>query len=111
MAVGVLVAPELEKSLVQRRGIVTVPVEDATVSCPCVMGKPCHGLLVNGLPLTARALELHMRAMGDRFIARMRVRGYEWSGKDLRLHGPWVSYEFNQRLVDVEAAIWAQAKR
>jgi len=57
-----------------------------------------------------RPLELHLKAMGRRFIERMAVRGYEWTGGDLRLHGPWVSYEFNQKLVDIEAVAWREAQ-
>lgn len=111
MPVGLIVTPSLERSVVQRRGIVTVPDEDATASCNCVRRQPCNGIEVSKLPVHARKLELYMREMGDRFINRMRVRGYEWVGGDLRLHGPWPSFEFNQKMADVESALWKQAER
>lgn len=111
MSVGLIITPSLERSLVQKRGVVTVPQEDAVISCGCLLGRPCNGLALSELPLPARTLELYMREMGSRFVARMRVRGLEWVGGDLRLHGPWVSYEFNEKLVDVESSIWGQAVR
>lgn len=111
MTVGLVVTPSLEKSLIQRRGIVTVPDEDASVSCECVRGRPCHGIEVSKIPLEARTLESHMRVMGDRFISRMRARGAEWIGGDLKMHGPWPSYQFNQTMADVGSSLWAQAER
>lgn len=110
MAVGLVITPSLEKSLIQRRGIVTVPDEDATISCECVSARPCNGLTVRELPLEARTLESHMRMMGDKFVSRMRARGLEWVGGDLRLHGPWPSYEFNRTMADVESSMWRQAE-
>lgn len=111
MAVGLIVSPELSKSLVERRGILTVPDEDATVSCPCVRRQPCNGLSVNDLPLPARSLELYVREMGDKFIDRMAVRGFEWVGGNLKLHGPWPSYEFSRNMADVESALWREAEQ
>ena len=109
--VGLVITPSLEQSLIQRRGIVTVPDEDAKVSCQCVRGEPCHGIEVSKIPLEARTLENHMRMMGDRFIGRMRARGVEWVGGDLKMHGPWPSYQFNKTLQDVNSSLWAQAER
>lgn len=106
-----VITPSLEKSLIQRRGIVTVPDEDAMAACLCVKGQRCAGIVVNTLPLEARTLERHLRTMGDRFISRMRVRGLEWTGGDMRLHGPWPSYELNKKLADVESQAWATAER
>ena len=97
-------------SKVVRRGIVTVPDELATVSCDCLRRKPCSGLAVRSLPLDARALELQMLSMGQRFTERMAVRGYELIG-GLGLHGPWPSYEFNKHLANIEADAWKQAER
>ena len=104
----IVVAPELEISKVVRRGIVTVPEEMAKVSCDCLLRKPCSGLVT--FPLEARELELHMRGMADKFISRMAVRGFESIG-GLGLHGPWPSYEFNERLADIEAEAWKRAER
>lgn len=107
---AIVITPSLEKSLVKRRGIVTVPDEDAKVSCSCVGGKSCDGLDVWKLPLEARTLENHMRMMGDRFVSRMKARGLEPFG-GLLLHGPWPSYEFNRTMADVESSLWKQAVR
>lgn len=105
---SIVVAPELGISRVTRRGIVTVPEEMALVSCNCLRRKPCPGL--TALPLEARELELQMLAMGQKFTERMAVRGYELIG-GLVIHGAWPSYEFNQRLVDVEAQAWKTAEK
>src|SRR3990167_6546612 len=107
---SLLVTPGLGKSLIWRRGILTVPNEDATVSCDCVARRPCHGLVVNDLPLVARTLQLYVQEMGRLFVERLRVRGYEWLG-EMRLHGPWESYEFNRTLTDIEDQAWKQAER
>ena len=99
-----VVAPDLPIVKVVRRGILTVPIEDAAVRCACP-SPSCAGLDVNTLPLTARTLQRHVFMLGQRFIERMRIRGYEQSpGATLRLHGPWVSYEFNNTLADIESS-------
>ncbi len=108
---ALVITPSLEKSLVTKRGIVTMPVEDATVSCLCVKGQNCNGIVVNKLPVEASVLESHMRMMGDKFIGQMGRRGLEWVGGDLRLHGPWPSYEFNKTLADVESQSWKDAEK
>src|SRR3990172_3391238 len=103
-----LVTPELEKSLVWRRGILTVPNEDATVSCDCVARKPCRGLVVRDLPLEVGALRRYIEEMGRRFIERQQARGCEFMG-EMRLHGPWESYEFNQMAMHIENEAWKRA--
>lgn len=104
------VAPDLERMLVWRRGILTVPQEDAIVSCSCITSKSCKGLGLNNLPLIARHLQRYCLQMAEKFQERMRIRGYQLQG-NLRLHGPWPSYEFNQHLVDVESSLWREAQR
>jgi hypothetical protein len=108
---SLVITPSLEKSLVTKRGIVTMPDEDATVSCLCVRGQHCAGIVVNQLPVEAALLEQHMRMMGTKFISRMQARGLEWVGGDLRLHGPWPSYEFNKTMADIESQAWKDAER
>ena len=105
---SLLVAPELEKSLVWKRGILTVPNEDATISCDCVVGRNCQGLVVGDLPLKVRKLQLYIEAMGKRFIERQQARGCEWTG-EMRLHGPWESYEFNRTAMQIENEAWRRA--
>lgn len=108
---ALIVTPELELSKVERRGILTVPCEDATASCFCLQGKPCEGLRLGYLPLSSRSLERYALQMADQFVGRMATRGFELFGQELRLHGPWPSYEFNQRLADVESTMWKEAMR
>lgn len=99
---AIIVAANLPIVKIVRRGILTVPIEDAAVRCTCPSAN-CTGLDVNALPLTARALQKHVLSMGQRFIERMQIRGYESVGT-LRLHGPWPSYDFNNTLSDIESA-------
>lgn len=110
MGVGIVIAPDLETHLVQRRGIVTVPNEDALAACWCGARQRCPGLSLSQLPLEMRKLEIYLLEMAKKFQSRMAVRGYELVG-DLRLHGPWVSYEFNQTLADTESALWREAEK
>lgn len=105
---GILVTPELGKSLVWKKGVLTMPKEDATVSCDCVPGRPCRGLVVRDLPLEAGPLRRYVEEMGKRFIARQAARGCEFLG-EMRLHGPWESYEFNQTAMYVENEAWKRA--
>ena len=93
-----------------RTAFVTVPNEMATVNCDCALNRSCEGLDVNGLPLTSRALELHIREIGYRFVNRMEVRGLQYFN-DMRLHGPWVSREFDRRMADVKSDLFARAER
>jgi hypothetical protein len=109
--VGLVITPSLEKSLVTKRGIVTVPDEDATASCLCVSGQNCVGIIVNQLPVESATLERYMLEMGTRFISRMKARGLEPVGGDLRLHGPWPSYEFSKTAADIESQAWKDAER
>ena len=95
-------------SLVWKKGVLTVPKEEATVSCDCATGRGCRGLVVSDLPLEARDLQLYVEAMGKRFIERQRVRGCEWMG-EMRLHGPWESYEFNKTAMHIENEAWRRA--
>ena len=105
---SLIVTPELEKSLVWKRGILTVPKEDAAISCDCVARKPCRGLVIRDLPLEAGPLRRYAETMGKRFIDRQRVRGCEFMG-EMRLHGPWESYEFNRMAMYVESEAWRHA--
>lgn len=106
---GIIVAPDLGKVLVERRGIFTVPGEMATVSCWCPHGKPCQGVEIDKLPQSEHQFFLWAKRMGEMFIARQEPRGYEWAMGNLWLHGPFPSYEFNSRLVDIESEALRQA--
>ena len=97
-------------AVTHRVAVVTVPRELAVVNCDCAYNRPCKGLEINQLPLTARALELQVRDIGHRFINRMEVRGLQYLN-DMRLHGPWVSKELEKHLVDVQSDLFARAER
>src|SRR3990167_4596542 len=97
-----------DRAVAERTAYVTVPREMAVVNCDCAFNRPCKGLSVNSLPLTARALETHLREIGYRFINRMEVRGLQYLN-DMRLHGPWVSREFDKKMADVQSELFARA--
>ena len=54
--------------------------------------------------------QLHASRLQDDLIAKQRARGRDLTG-DIRLHGPFPSYDLNQNLVDVKASMWAEAQR
>ena len=90
------------------RGVFTLPTEDASVKCRCPAA--CEGMLLPSIPLEARAFQLYAYEMQTKLIEQQRTRGRELSG-DIRLHGPFPSYEFNRHLVDINASLWAEAAR
>lgn len=97
-------------SVVWKRGVLTVPKEDATASCDCVARKPCRGLVVRDLPLEVGPLQRYVEEMGRRFIDRQQVRGCEFMG-EMRLHGPWESYEFTKTAMYIENEAWRRAAK
>lgn len=105
-----LVIHETELCPVWRRGILTVPVEDAGVRCSCATGRYCPGVSVDDIPLAHRALQLHVTAMGERFISGIAKLGYTFSGQPLRLHGPFPSYDLNAHLSDAQSWAFKQAQ-
>ena len=118
---NIIIAPELERVVVHRRGVITVPVEAGLVGCSCsrrvemltAEARECGGWLVGALPVAARALELYALTMGERFIAMMRIRGYEPMGMDakMRLHGPWISMNFDDILTHPDSDVFRQAEK
>src|SRR3990167_9010197 len=90
------------------RGVFTVPSEDAMVRCKCPA--PCPGILLPKIPLEARQFQLLAYTFQDKLIAQQRTRGRELTG-DVRLHGPFPSYDFNKHLTDVGASMWTEAAR
>ena len=104
-----------------RRGVLTVPVSAGLVGCSCSRRLPmltdqprnCEGWRVGALPVAARALELYAFRQGETFIERMRVRGYEplGLGADLRLHGPWISMNFDEILTHPDSDLFRQAEK
>ena len=104
-----LVVNQTELCPVFKRGIVTVPIEMATVQCNCVKGLPCVGLTLMGLPLSARALQAELLVMGSKFVERQEIRGYVMADDIVRLHGPWPSYDLNNKLADAASPIWDEA--
>ena len=107
---GLIIAPDLPKVLVQRQGIFTVQAGDAAVECNCPQLRgSCGGIEISKIPLKFRSFELLCLDMGKRFISRQYVRGYEWDGRHLLLHGPWPSKVAN--LSDTSSPSWAAAMK
>lgn len=107
---GILIAPSLDKVLVERRGIFTVPVENATVKCWCTVGKPCQGVSIDSLPQAFHSFVMWAKQMGEMFIERQKPRGFEFpTSGELRLHGPFPSYDLNNQLADVESTALKEA--
>ena len=106
---AIIVAPDLELCLVQRDGVFTVPAEDCLVRCNCPMNRPCGGILIRQIAVANRKFELLAHDMEQRFLDRQQVRGYELVNNELRLHGPFWSYDFNAHLADVGSSVWGEA--
>lgn len=105
---GLVIAPDLARSLVVERAYVTVPHEHALWNCDCALRKPCQGFLPGQLPLELHTLETMLLEMGAKFQQKLALRGYELAG-DLYVHGPWVSMEFNQHITDIESSLWQRS--
>lgn len=91
---------------VERYGVITVPLEFATIRClgaqkrqPCASLR-CPGIALSQIALADRALELHLRQMGATFRERNRVRGYEPLGDELWIHGPFPSLNLRENITD-----------
>ena len=107
---GIIVRPDLGKVLVQKSGIFTLRADDAALECNCPQKRgPCGGIEISKIPLKYRSFELLCLEMGKKFIARQAPRGFEWTGGDLQLHGPWPSKI--QNLVDINSPTWGEAMR
>ena len=104
-----LVFQERELCPVWQQAVVTVPAEDAVAGCWCCERKPCQGFLVAQMPLLARQLQLYLYDMSDRFIDRMKVRGYLPGDGVVRVHGPSLSYQLAERAFDAGSPMWADA--
>ena len=105
-----LVFPETTLHKVQKRAIVTLPNELATVRCQCP-SKTCPGIQVNGLGHEHQQLQRDVLGIGNAFIERMGVRGFHHIGSSLWLHGPFVSQELQNHLVDIGSSRWQDAER
>lgn len=105
---GLLIAPDLDRVVIKRQGIFTLPAEDALVRCGC-NGRPCSGVDASHLPQEWAKFETTARRLGDMFIERQAIRGFEWVSGSMRLHGPFPSYDFNRHLADVESEAMRQA--
>ncbi len=99
----------LERSLVIKRGIFTVPEGIATVNCDCAFGVDCAGLNIHMLAPEHRDLELEARQMTKKFIRVMTLRGLELKSA-LSMHGPWVSYDFEHNAIGVDDSAFYRAR-
>lgn len=108
---AIVVAPDLDRALVVIAGIFQVPAEDALVSCACPHGQDCNGIRIRDISVANRAFELLAHQMEQEFVAKRRARGEELANTDMRLHGPFWSYDFDHRLTDEGSSTWRDAKR
>ena len=101
---GLIVAPDLDLQRVTVQGSIQVEREMAEgLQCNCPLGLPCSGIDINKLPASMRLYELHFRRLGQMFIQRMASRGYQWISGSLHLHGPFLSYEYMERMTSPDA--------
>lgn len=107
---NIVARPHRELVLAVRRGTFTVPDAVATVNCNCAFRLPCEGLVLTSLPQESWELAKVARERAKTMAARLAVRGQRLIG-DLRLHGPWISYNFEQHLVDADSSAWDQARK
>lgn len=97
----VIVRPHLGKAVLRRQGVFTIPGELAALECRCPQARgPCGGIDINRIPLQYRQFQLVVRHWGDRFIDLQRVRGFDWAGGFLELHGPWPSFNLANSMLD-----------
>lgn len=107
---GIIVRPEMNKVLIQKSGIFMLRRDDASLECNCPhLRGPCGGIAISDIPLKYRAFELLCLEMGKKFIERQKPRGFEWTGGNLLLHGPWPSKVRN--LVDIDSPTWNEAMK
>lgn len=109
----IVVAPDLNKAVIERQGIFTLLREDAALECNCPKraGSGCGGIAINDIPLLFRTFQLLAQVKAKRFIDRLKPRGYEFmDGGNVLLHGPFPSYEFDRRLGSADDPLWAKAR-
>lgn len=104
-----IVSPHREMVLAERRGTFTVPDDLATVNCNCAYRLPCQGLSLNSLGQEHARLVTVARERAKTMRDRLALRGQALVG-DLMLHGPWVTYGFEQHLADPDSSVWNQAR-
>lgn len=104
--VEVIIRPDVGKALIRREMVFSVHREDAALECNCPQrrGTGCGGISLDDIPLAFRTFELLCREKGKAAISRQAVRGYEWAGGELMLHGPWPSK--TQNLQDAASPFW-----
>lgn len=99
-----IIRPSLPKVMVRRQGVFTAPVELAALECRCprALG-PCGGIDIERIPLAFRQFQLLVQERGKRFIKQQGIRGYEWNGGPIELHGPWPSLDMANKMVDLSS--------
>ena len=108
---AIVVAPDLERALVVITGIFQVAADEALVSCACPHGQDCNGIRIRDISLENRRFELLAHTMEQEFVQKQRDRGHELADTNLRLHGPFWSYDFDHTLADVDSSTWRDAMK
>ena len=107
---AIVVAPDLDRALVVISGVFQVPAEDAMVACNCPHGRDCNGIRIREISVANRKFELLAHEMEQEFVRKQMNRGVELADTNLRLHGPFWSYDFDHILSDDTSSVWRDAK-
>ncbi len=92
--VNLVLAPSLERELVQRKAIVTVDGAMAIYKAPPL------GIRLNDIPLPHYRFQMVMRDFAYQTIERMKIRGYEyWDPDDIHLYGPYPSRMLHEHIL------------
>ena len=93
--VHILVAKDLQRQKVQKRGIISVPGEMAKYKCA--------GVRIQDMPLPHRHLQQVLHEAAKQMIAKQALRGYDYFDHDgVHVYGPYPSYEFREHMLTGE---------
>lgn len=84
--VNLIIAPSLDRELVQQRTVVTMDGLMADFKAPP------FGIAIDDIPQENRRIQIWFRAQAQHALDRMAVRGYEyWDHDDIHVYGPYPS--------------------
>ena len=98
MSIALQIAPNLDLLKVQKRAIITMPTWYATLEAHM-------GLPVTAIPLQHRDLQRSLQESGEKFIERMRIRGFTYIDlDDMHVYGPHESKMLHESMVPMDTA-------
>ncbi len=96
---NLIIAPSLERELVQRKAIVTVDGAMARFKAH-PFGTP-----LDDIPLPFYRLQMVLRDFANQTIERMQIRGYDyWDPDDIHVYGPYPSRMLHEYLCSLKDA-------